>query len=161
MTDRNLIIVRHGTYSKRGENPKLTRQGRQQIQSLGEFIVEKNTREDFFIATSPLIRAVESAKILVDTLRGNSKLEIWDELNCEYETLFSGQAQRINKKIANNRFPKNTVLVGHYALRDFARYYVQQLTGTEKEFKIRDLKTGHAIEITQRYNNQNSISYIP
>lgn len=153
MANKDLIIVRHGIYSKRGENPKLTSPGRQQIQRLGEFIVERD-KGYFHIATSPLVRAVESAEILREILRGDSGLEIWDELNCEYENLFQGQAERITERVMDNTSPEKLVLVGHYALRDFARYYSSQS-------KIRDLKTGHAIEVTSEHGNPSPLSYIP
>ncbi len=156
---KNLIVVRHGDYKTDIEENDLglTTKGIDQIKRIGNSLVS-HIRGNSDIFSSPLPRAFQSAGILKKTLGRDSKLEVWDELNCEYETLFSGQAKRINKKITNKDSLENVILVSHYAIKDYLKYFLFNQFG--KKLKEEDFEKRYAIRLNLT-NYLPEITYIP
>ena len=81
----DLYILRHGkagqSFNRPGDGErKLTSDGRSEIRKSARWIRKKKIRFEV-IATSPLIRAKETADIVARALNQKDKVEIWEELS--------------------------------------------------------------------------------
>jgi|TARA_Y100000310_G_scaffold323679_1_gene384444 broad specificity phosphatase PhoE len=79
---KSLIVGRHGNYLKKDGN--LTYRGREDIKSLNDFMKD-DFEGSFWIASSPVPRAMQSAEILGKILGVN--VNILRGLNCESDNL--------------------------------------------------------------------------
>ena len=80
----DLFILRHGkageSSTENNDNTRtLTIGGRKEIKDIGRWMRKEKFRFDI-IATSPLMRANETAGIIAKILDLKDKLEVWDEL---------------------------------------------------------------------------------
>lgn len=80
----DLFILRHGKAGKSSGGPDdaaraLTRNGKEEINQVAQWMKEKKFSFDV-IATSPLQRALETARIIASVLGQKDKLAAWDEL---------------------------------------------------------------------------------
>ena len=165
---KNIIAARHGDYEEdEKEDYNLTLAGRKQIITLAEFIKD-NLGGTFYFASSPVTRSMQSAEILRDYLDTDRPIQTLYELNCEYENLFPGQAKAIHQAILNvngihyavgNFKPRgkedNLILMGHYATKDYAEYFMQQEWG--KSVSIDDIEKGKAIHLNLEKRTQRII----
>ncbi|HVP94805.1 MAG TPA: phosphohistidine phosphatase SixA [Methanoregulaceae archaeon] len=107
----DVYILRHGKAGQHvpGENDSLralTEKGREEIKGISEWMV---SREIFFdiIATSPLLRATETAKIVAEGLGQEKNLETWSSLT------IGGDPGTICRRIADKSEESSLLLVGH------------------------------------------------
>ena len=80
----DLFVLRHGKASQSSENPDdimraLTGSGRKEIRAIARWLRRGDVRFNA-IASSPLIRASETAGIVARILDAKDKLVIWDDL---------------------------------------------------------------------------------
>jgi len=79
----NLYILRHGKAGHPSGQDDATRaltaEGRREIRKIGRWMRKEKIRFDT-IATSPLVRARETAEIVARALAQKDRLEVWDEL---------------------------------------------------------------------------------
>jgi len=143
---RNLIIARHGSYDEELDNGKLTSEGVKQIKTLAEFMRGEFTGS-FWLATSPLRRAVQSSIIILRNGLEVDSPEILYALNCEYEELFPGQARAIHRSVLERGDNvDNLVLMGHYATAiGYSEYFMQK--ELSQQMDIEEVDKGQAIHI--------------
>lgn len=125
-----VALIRHGAYEASGndEDP-LSEQGKSQILRLSQSLLEKNIRPKR-IFSSPLLRAIDSAKILAESF--SKKVEIFDPLK-------NFDPSKILEKIREHQ-GENLFFVGHApSLLEFS----QQLN--KKPFLVKKLEKGSAI----------------
>ena len=131
-----LYLMRHGIAADLGGDVSsdalrpLTAEGRTKTQGAATGLLHSETKIDV-IATSPLLRARQTAEIVLGTYRAiaNPTMEVWPEL--EYAE-FPGIVARLQKCWA-----ESLMLVGHEP--GFSRLAVQLLTGSPTGF-ILDFK---------------------
>jgi phosphohistidine phosphatase len=80
----DLFILRHGTAEKSSDDipdaaRALTRDGKGEVKKVAQWMKRNKIRFDA-IATSPLKRAVKTAKIVAKVLDQKNRLVVWDEL---------------------------------------------------------------------------------
>ena len=80
----NLFILRHGKAEKSSEGTPdaaraLTRKGKKEVKKVAQWMKGNKIRFDA-IATSPLTRALMTAKIVASVLDQKDRLVVWDEL---------------------------------------------------------------------------------
>jgi phosphohistidine phosphatase len=85
-----LYILRHGKAGKRGaielkddRKRTLTPKGRREMEEIARWMANAGIEPDW-IATSPLVRAQETAEIVVEALDAADRLEEWEELAIGY-----------------------------------------------------------------------------
>jgi len=140
---KNLIVARHGNYEEEVDNGKLTSEGTNQVITLARFMKEE-FNGSFWLASSPLRRAVQSAIILRDDLEIDSGRILY-ELNCEYDGLFFRQAGAIHRAV-EQRDEDNIVLMGHYATAmGYSKYVMKKKLSQQMD--IKDVDMGQAIHI--------------
>ena len=111
---------------------------------------------------------MQSAEILRDYLDIDRPIQTLYELNCEYDNLFPGQAKAIHQAILKgNEFPyavgnfklrgkeNNLLLTAHYAIRDYAEYFMRQEWG--RTISIDDVEKGQAIHLNLEEKTQRII----
>jgi phosphohistidine phosphatase len=80
----DLFVLRHGKAGQSSDDPDdstrmLTAEGRNEIRDVARWMRSKKIRFNV-IATSPLTRAHETAKIVARSLGQKDHLEVWDDL---------------------------------------------------------------------------------
>lgn len=107
----NLYLVRHGESGKSLADMKqdtkrsLTSEGRKEVEEIADSIVRLGVKFDE-IATSPLPRAIETARIIAKRQR-KAKLLVWDELKPE------GDRRAMLSRLAKMGHESEVLLVGH------------------------------------------------
>lgn len=108
-----LYLVRHGIASERiggailndSQRP-LTDEGRSELKVVGQALKKLNIEPDLFMA-SPLVRAKQTAEVLMDVLNRKDPLKITDALAP------GGTAQEIYRFMKNLSGFEEAMLVGH------------------------------------------------
>jgi phosphohistidine phosphatase len=139
-----LYIMRHGESVKRGEasypddsKRPLTPQGRKRMQQIAAGLGRMGFRVDW-IVSSPLVRAVETAQLLAESLASPVPVEFSDTLGPE------GSAEAVIALLATYPDRKRTLLVGHEpGLSELAR----RLIGAGRQANL-TLKKGGCCLIT-------------
>jgi phosphohistidine phosphatase len=80
----DLFVLRHGKAGKSSDGTAdaaraLTRDGKKKVKKVAQWMKKNNIRFDL-IATSPLIRAIGTAKIIADVLGQEDRLTVWEDL---------------------------------------------------------------------------------
>lgn len=107
----NLYLARHGESGKSMADAKkdtkrpLTSEGRKEVEEIADSIVRLGARFDE-IATSPLPRAIETARIIAKRQK-KAKLLVWDELSPE------GDRRVMLSRLAKMGHESEVLLVGH------------------------------------------------
>jgi phosphohistidine phosphatase len=107
----NLYLARHGEAgksmadAKRDTKRPLTSEGRKEVEEIADSIVRLGVRFDE-IATSPLPRAIETARIIAKRQK-KAKLLVWDELSPE------GDRRAMLSRLAKMGHESEVLLVGH------------------------------------------------
>ena len=108
-----LYILRHGIAVTRGSagfsddsKRPLTPEGKQKMRAIGEGLVKMGIDLDW-IVTSPLVRAVETAEIVAESLGPNIPMDFCDALSP------GGSAEALISFLAKHRNRKRVLLVGH------------------------------------------------
>ncbi|NLD57309.1 MAG: phosphohistidine phosphatase SixA [Methanomicrobiales archaeon] len=110
----DVYILRHGKAEEHGpgvadENRKLTKRGRREVAETGGWMAAQELTFDT-IATSPLARAHETAKIVADVLEIPDRLVVWDMLAP------GGEPDAICHELDNHPDAGAFLLVGHEPL---------------------------------------------
>jgi phosphohistidine phosphatase len=107
-----LIILRHGEAGKRApmssqdSERSLTASGREEVMEVAESM--KGLRVEFdVIASSPLNRALETARIVAKAAKKEKVLEVWDELRPESDQ------KALYKRLSKLKPDVSVLLVGH------------------------------------------------
>jgi phosphohistidine phosphatase len=106
-----LFILRHGKAEARGmgmddADRALTGQGREEIKKIGTWTVTMGYTFDV-IATSPLKRAMETAKIIGLTTKQEHNVQVWDLLSP------GGDPEALSGQIASVGSDSSVLIVGH------------------------------------------------
>jgi phosphohistidine phosphatase len=80
----DLFVLRHGKAGKSSDGTAdaaraLTRDGKKEVKKVAQWMKRNDIRFDL-IATSPLIRAIGTAKIIADVLGQKDRLTVWEDL---------------------------------------------------------------------------------
>ncbi len=108
----DLIILRHGEAGSRIPIPNedseraLTQKGKEEMELIAKSLKHMKIKVNF-IATSPLMRALETAKIVSAVLKKQEKLEMWDELKPE------GQRRALYERLSKLKEESVVMIVGH------------------------------------------------
>jgi phosphohistidine phosphatase len=111
MLNMNLYLARHGESgksmadAKRDSKRPLTSEGRKEVEEIADSIVRLGVKFDE-IATSPLPRAIETARIIAKRQK-KAKLLVWDELSPE------GDRRAMLSRLAKMGHESEVLLVGH------------------------------------------------
>jgi phosphohistidine phosphatase len=110
----DLYILRHGKAEDArpgtgDADRRLTKKGRDEIAAVGRWIASQDLRFDL-IATSPLIRAQETATIIAESLGEKDRLASWKVLAP------GGNPDAISRQIGKNPDMRAVLLVGHEPL---------------------------------------------
>jgi len=106
------VILRHGEAGKpvsasvRDAERPLTVSGKEEVEEVAESLEDLKLKFDL-IASSPLKRSLESAKIVAKRLKKEKSLEMWDELKPE------GDTKALYRRLAKLRQDACVLLVGH------------------------------------------------
>jgi phosphohistidine phosphatase len=106
-----LFILRHGKAEARATgindaDRALTGQGREEIKKTGLWTITMGYTFDV-IATSPLKRAMETAKIIGLTTKQEDKIQVWDLLSP------GGNLDELSRQIASVGSDSSVLIVGH------------------------------------------------
>jgi phosphohistidine phosphatase len=107
----DLYILRHGKAGHSSGGPEdseraLTPAGRKEIRDIARWMQGEKIEFDV-IASSPLVRASETAKIIARTLECKNRVVIWDELAP------GGDPDTVCYKAAQSGSEGNILLIGH------------------------------------------------
>lgn len=110
----DLYLLRHGKAETAGHNltdarRKLTRKGYEEIVAVANWMVSNDLKFDL-IATSPLVRAHETAAIVADVLEVVDKLVTWKAL------VPGGNPDTVCREISKHPEDNTILLVGHEPL---------------------------------------------
>ncbi|MDG6926166.1 MAG: phosphohistidine phosphatase SixA [Nitrososphaerota archaeon] len=107
-----LIILRHGEAGKRSpvssqdSERSLTASGRDEVVEVAESM--RGLKMEFdVIATSPLKRSLETARIVAKVSKKERNLQIWDELKPESDR------KALYRRLSNLKSDSSVLLVGH------------------------------------------------
>ncbi len=108
----NLIILRHGDAGTRVPDPvkdyqrPLTQPGKKELVQVARSLKKINVKFDY-ILSSPLLRAIETAKIVAGEYNLMEKIELYDELKP------SGNKDTLYKKLKKLNVDSTILIVGH------------------------------------------------
>lgn len=108
---KNLILARHGEYSR--ETLDLLPCGREAMASLGK-VISARVKGEFYIGSSGVKRADQSAEILREILGAKQKVKLLECLNYQRKFLDNDSAEIIYDEIEKLKLgEENLVLVTH------------------------------------------------
>jgi len=106
----NLFVLRHGKAeqsSDRADGKRaLTGEGKDEMRKIGKWMQQKKFRFDV-IATSPLIRAYETAEIVARSLGQKERFVVWEELGP------GGDLDTLSYRISRYGEDTAIILIGH------------------------------------------------
>lgn len=135
-----LLILRHGEAGNRSSpvnkdfDRDLTASGRKMMEDVASSINGLKLVVDK-IATSPLARAQESAKIVAKALKKQKDLEVWDELKPEAQTA------DLYRRLSKLKGESSILLVGH---EPYLSGMISELISDGKGSRITLKKSGMA-----------------
>ena len=146
-----LIILRHGeagnrvpTASQDGER-SLTVSGKEEVDDVARSMVELKLKFDL-IATSPLKRSIETAKIVAKRFKKEKTLEVWEELRPE------GESRSLYRRLSKLKQDSSVLIVGH---EPYLSSVISEITAGKRGAHIALKKAGIAkVEV-------NSLSPVP
>lgn len=115
MKNLDLIILRHGEAGTRIPIPNedseraLTEKGKTEVEEVAKSLRRMKLKVSC-IATSPLMRSLETAKIVAAGLKKKEELELWDELKPE------GQRNALYERLSKLKEESVVLIVGHEPL---------------------------------------------
>lgn len=107
-----IIILRHGEAGVQvpppgqDEERTLTDSGKKEVEDIAKSIKALKLKVGL-IATSPLTRSLETAKIVAKTLNKTKELESWDELKPE------GERNALYERLSKLKDDSSVLIVGH------------------------------------------------
>lgn len=108
----DLIILRHGEAGTRIPIPNedseraLTEKGKEEMEQVARSLRRMKLKVNC-IATSPLMRSLETAKIVASGIKKQDKLEMWDELKPE------GHRSAFYERLSGLKEESLIIIVGH------------------------------------------------
>ena len=124
---KNLILVRHGEYHRQGSE-ELTDSGIEAVASLGKIIASK-VRGSFYLASSGVKRADQSAEVLRKVLGVERAVEVLPCLDYQERYLEEADADAIFRTIWRKQdIADNLILVTHVGVvNNFPNAYMKAL----------------------------------